>query len=81
MRQYSEVRSRNLFASVKSTFRSVWQTNCRTHRDHKNTRGRTISLVSCVQLAGGWLRKEREHPKELDLSALLCLWKSCAAGN
>jgi hypothetical protein len=23
-----------------------------------------MSLVSCVQLAGGWFRKERDHPKE-----------------
>jgi hypothetical protein len=25
-----------------------------------------MSLVSCVQLAGGWFRKECDHPKELD---------------
>jgi hypothetical protein len=25
-----------------------------------------MSLVSCVQLAEGWFRKEREQPKELD---------------
>jgi hypothetical protein len=29
-----------------------------------------MSLVSCVQLSRGWLRKERDHPKELH--HLLC---------
>jgi hypothetical protein len=25
-----------------------------------------MSLVACIQPAGEWVRKEREHPKELD---------------
>jgi hypothetical protein len=29
-----------------------------------------MSLVSCVRLAGGWFRNERENPKELDF--VLC---------
>jgi hypothetical protein len=32
-----------------------------------------MSLVSCVQLAGGWFRKERNHPKGLSyLPCCIC---------
>jgi hypothetical protein len=31
-----------------------------------------MSLVSCVQLGGGWFRKEREHPKAKEIDYLSC---------
>jgi hypothetical protein len=49
-----------------------WQTNCKPRGITKHGRN-PMSLVSWVQTAGGWIRKDRDHPKHSDyLPCSLC---------